>query len=349
MSNPQTPFLVQRTCTRKKENSREECRPLEEYRDLPAYVLLGDPGAGKTESFDREATASGGEYIRARDFATFDPGDELKGKTLFIDGLDEMRADGGDGRTPIDYIRKHLDRLGRPSFRLSCREADWLGESDTNALKRVSPDGEMAALHLDPLSGDDIAEILSHKSQGPDVEAFIRQAREHGLDELLHNPQTLNLLVDAAGGDVWPQSRTQVYAMASDKLVSEINPEHRSANRDSAFPVSDMLSAAGYLCAIQLLSSKAGFSLDQARTDEQHPCWKDLPQHHSVLLAALKTNLFQSDGEELRNPVHRSVAEFLGAKYLATRIESDGLPIGRVLALMAGDDGGIVPDLRGLA
>jgi len=349
LRNPQTPFLVRRTCTRKKEDKREECRPLEEYRDLSAYVLLGDPGAGKSESFGREAIASGGEYVRARDFATFDPGDELKGKTLFIDGLDEIRADGGDGRTPLDHIRKHLDRLGRPSFRLSCREADWLGESDTTALKRVSPDGEIVALHLDPLSGEDVAEILKNKVNVFDVEAFIHQAREHGLDELLHNPQTLNLLVDAVGGDVWPQSRSEVYEMACIKLVSEINPEHRSANRDSAFPVSDLLSAAGYLCAIQLLSSKAGFSLDQARADDQHPCWKDLHQHHNALLATLKTNLFQSDGEELRNPVHRSVAEFLGAKYLASCIESDSLPISRVLALMAGEDGGIVTDLRGLA
>jgi hypothetical protein len=343
------PFLVPRSCTFRLGNAPQENRPLASFRGLSAYVLLGDPGAGKTESFKREATESGGEYIRARDFATFGPGEEYKGKVLFIDGLDEMRASGGDGRTPLDHIRKHLDRLGKPPFRLSCREADWLGASDQEALKQVSPNGKIAALHLDPLNDDDIAEILKHKTKAPDAEAFMRQAREHGLEDLLRNPQTLNLLVDAVGGDVWPRSRMQVYAMACEKLVDEINPEHRYAKRDTFIPADALLDAAGYLCAIQLLSSNAGFALDEATADDQHPCWQILPQQSAPLLAALKTKLFQSDGEELRIPVHRSVAEFLGAHYLASQIEHSGLPISRVLALMAGDDGGIVPDLRGLA
>jgi len=88
------PFLVQRTCTRRSEVTDEHgSYPLESYRNLPAYVLLGDPGAGKTAAFKRQATESGGEYIKARDFATFDPGEEYQGKTLFIDALDEMRID----------------------------------------------------------------------------------------------------------------------------------------------------------------------------------------------------------------------------------------------------------------
>lgn len=342
-------FLVGRTCTHKLVNAEgQESLPLESYRDMPAYVLLGDPGAGKTASFKREAEESGGKYIRARDFATFEPGTEYQGSTLFIDGLDEMRTDGGDGRTPLDHIRKHLERLGRPQFRLSCREADWLGASDSEALKHVSPNGEIIALHLDPLSNIDIAEILKHKSGISNPEAFMHQAQEHGLDELLRNPQTLNLLVEAVGDNAWPKSRSEIYAMACNKLVGEKNPEHRQAKREKAIPTESLLDAAGYMCAIQLLSGIAGYSLDEESSDVQHYCWKDLNERSLPLLAALKTNLFQSDGEELRIPVHRSVAEFLGARYLAAHIESDGLPFGRVLALMTGEDGYIVADLRGL-
>lgn len=350
MSKSDKTFLVARSCTRKIENTGEhEILPLEAYRDLSAYVLLGEPGAGKTESFKREAEASGGGYIRARNFATLEPGAEYQGKTLFIDGLDEMRTDGGDGRTPLDHIRKHLERLGRPRFRLSCREADWLGASDSEALKHVSPDGEIIALHLDPLSDADITEILKHKSEGIDHASFMRQAREHGLDELLRNPQTLNLMVDAVGGNPWPKSRTEIYDLACNKLVAEKNIEHRQAKREKALPSASLIEAAGYLCATQLLSSIAGYALDDDSADEQHRCWKELLEQQYPLLAALKTNLFQSDGEELRICVHRSVAEFLGARYLAERIELGGLPFGRVLALMTGEDGGVVPDLRGLA
>lgn len=350
MSELKKPFLVARSCTRKTEiTGEQESRPLADYRDLPAYVLLGDPGAGKTESFKREAEASGGEYIRARNFATLEPVAAYQGKTLFIDGLDEMRTRGGDGRTPLDHIRKHLERLGRPRFRLSCREADWLGASDSEALKQVSPDGEIIALHLDPLRDADITEILKHKTEGIDSASFMHQAREHGLDELLRNPQTLNLMVDAVGGNPWPKSRTEIYALACNKLVAEKNIEHRQAKRENALPMVSLIEAAGCLCAIQLLSSIAGYALDEESADEQHRCWKELHEQQLPLLAALKTNLFQSDGEELRISVHRSVAEFLGARYLADRIEHHGLPFGRVLALMTGEDGGVVPDLRGLA
>ncbi|WP_292993611.1 hypothetical protein [Nitrosomonas sp.] len=350
MNKEEELFHVQRTCTRRSDNAQERRSfPLESFRDQAAYVLLGDPGLGKTTSFKQEAEESGDKYISARDFATFEPGVEYQGKTLFIDGLDEMRAGGGDSRIPLDDIRKHLARLDRPRFRLSCREADWRGASDSEALKWVSPDSEIIALHLDPLNDNDIAEILRHKPTVSDPAKFMRQAREHQLDELLRNPQILNLLVEAVGGDEWPQSRMQVYEMACRKLIKEENREHRQAKREQPFPEDILLDAVGYLCAIQLLSGVAGFSLDEERVDDQHPSWKELIESNLPLFAALKTNLFQGDGEELRVPTHRSIAEFLGARHLASRIKDDGLPFGRVLALMTGADGGVVTDLRGFA
>lgn len=351
MSNAAKSFIVPRTCAGILHGSQERIsRPLHEYRDQAAYVLLGDPGAGKTKAFEREADESGGEYIKARDFATFDSKEEYRDKTLFIDGLDEMRAGGGDGRTPLDHIRKHLERLGRPRFRLSCREADWLGASDSEALERVSPDGTVVALHLDHLTDDDIVEILRHKATETDPDGFVRKAGEHGLGELLRNPQTLNLLIDAVGGNEWPQSRKDTYEMACRQLLRDRNPEHRQAKRDA--PISDdtLLDAAGYLCAIQLLSGLAGYALDDGATDSQHVGLQGFANPSDLpLTPALKTNLFQGDGEERRIPIHRSVSEYLGARYIADLVDHRDLPFGRVLALMTGHDGGVVADLRGLS
>lgn len=341
-------FLVRRTCTRKSGNAGEQgSHLLESNRDLSAYVLLGDPGAGKTEAFKREAEESCGKYIKARDFAAFEMAAEYRGKTLFIDALDEMRAEGGDGWTAIAQVSKRLEKLGCPRFRLSCREADWLGESDSATLKRIAPD--VIALHLDPLTDSDIVEILRHKTTVPDPAEFVRKANEHRLGELLRNPQILNLLVEAVGGNEWPQSRKDIYEMACRQLVREPSPEHRRAKREKHHSPDALLDAAGYLCAIHLLSGIAGFALDEDARDKQHYYWNELTAHNLPLLAALKTNLFQKDGEEQRLPVHRSVAEYLGARYLAERVEKHGLPLGRVLALITGEDGGMVPDLRGLA
>jgi len=348
LNNAEKPFLVRRTCTQRSNKPDEQgSHPLESYRDKHAYVLLGDPGAGKTASFKREAVESGGIYIRARDFPLLKQETIDQGKPLFIDGLDEMPATNGDRRHPLDRIREHLISMGSPPFRLSCREADWLGESGGEDLKLVSPD--IISLHLDPLNDTDIVEIIRHQPGVPDVDEFIRKAHEHRLDELFRNPQTLNLLVDAVGQNEWPQSRTEIYAMACSKLASEKNREHRQAERERTLPSDALLDAAGYLCSVQLLSGMAGFSLDEESEDAQHPCWKKLKQHGLPLLAALKSNLFQGDGGELRIPAHRSVAEFLGARYLASRIEQHGLPFDRVAALITGEDGGVITDLRGLA
>lgn len=344
-------LLVPRTCTTRDDQSGErKSQPLEDFRVAPAYVLLGDPGAGKTRSFEREAAATNGYYIRARAFAVLDPSPQFAGKTLFIDGLDEMRAAGGDGRTPLYQVRQHLDRLGRPPFRLSCREADWYGDSDSAALLEVAPGGLLAVLHLDLLSDADIALLLAHKFGRTDPADFVRQAERHGLADLLRNPQTLTLLACAVG-ETWPDGRRKTYELACQQLVRELNPERRAVTRANAPTADALIDAAGFLCAVQLLAGIAGFALDDDVADDQHVLWRELSASRAMpLLDALASSLFQRDErEQQRIPVHRSIAEFLGARHLAALIDSEGLPLGRVVALIAGEDGGIVPDLRGLA
>ena len=138
--------------------------PWHAFRSVPAYVLLGDPGAGKTTAFEVECEALGDSAcpISARDFLALDMDrhPEWRDKTLFIDGLDEVRAGTDDVRTPFDAIRNRLDALGRPRFRLSCREADWLGANDRDNLASVTPDGAVTVLRLDPLTNADITTIL---------------------------------------------------------------------------------------------------------------------------------------------------------------------------------------------
>ena len=204
--------IVSRTCTEvpEREEDRQphgerQSRPLKEFRDTPAYVLLGDPGAGKTTAFESERDALGEEKackISARNFLAFDPQNhpEWRGKVLFIDGLDEVRAGSADIRTPFDQVRGKLDALGKPPFRLSCREADWLGENDRKHLESVSPDSAVRVLRLDPLTDADVASILDARPDIGDAGAFIEAARERGVDGLLANPQTLEMLADVVGG-----------------------------------------------------------------------------------------------------------------------------------------------------
>ena len=324
-------------------------RSLEDFRESDAYVLLGAPGAGKTVAFRQEAECGGGHYVTARDFITFDDRPEWQNATLFIDGLDEMRAGATDGRTPLDAVRAKLDRIGRPRFRLSCREADWLGANDREPLRSVSRGGEVKVLRLDPLSEDSIRELLGRHSGIEDADHFIASARERGIAGLLANPQSLLMLAQAVSDGSWAETWMQTFELACKKLVREHNTEHQSAYRSQELPESELLDVAGRLCAVQLLTGRAGYVLlDDGSGSEYLRLQRISDSNQATLRHVLGTRLFESPGENHVVPTHRQIAEFLAGRYLAQLI-GNGLPVGRVLALMTGEDGGVVSGLRGLS
>ncbi len=324
-------------------------RPVEDWKDEAAYVLLGPPGSGKTTIFKHLVERQGGHCVTARDFLTFDDRAEWHDTTLFIDGLDETRTGTTDGRTPFDRIRAKLDRMGRPRFRLSCREADWFGANDKDHLKQVSPSGAVKVLRLDPLSEQDIHQFLRGVLRIDDPEDFVAAAQEKGLHELLVNPQSLKMLAVAVGAaSGWPETRTQAFDMACRTLLAEHNEEHRISSLDPG-AIADLIEASGRLCAVQLLTGAAGYALPGAKSD-QHFLELDRLQgtEREILRRSLESKLFESPTERRIVPVHRQVAEFLAARYLAALVEN-GLPIGRILALITGYDGVVVSELRGLS
>lgn len=341
-------YHVSRTCTFTTDEFKTESKSIEQFRELDAYVLLGNPGAGKTSLFKQEAKTSGGIYLTARDFLTFNRLDEWREKLLFIDGLDETRAGKDDGRTPLDAIRGKLELLGRPRFRLSCREADWLGSNDRNALDASAPSGKIAVLHLDALSTDDIKLILAQDTRVENADNFIQKATQLGLEGLLNNPQTLDMLIEAVQEKgSWPETKLETYQLACRKLALEPNSEHSAPYARQSNTTEQILDAAGFLYAIQLLANASVFSLDND-TSEGKICLNTLQIPTGLSCnQAVKSRLFKAVNENQFEPIHRSVAEFLGARYLANRMKA-GLPLGRILALMTGFDGGVVAALRGL-
>lgn len=340
-------MLVSRTCTFYPVSSSPESQEISHFRESDAYVLLGDPGAGKTTLFEQEAKQSGGLYLSARDFITFDRAEEWQGQTLFIDGLDETRAGKDDARTPLDAIRGKLDQLGRPRFRLSCREADWLGGNDQTALNACAPGGKIIVLHLDALTGDDIRLILEEDKRVDGADGFLQKAKQFSLEGLLYNPQTLDMLIAAVQGNKWPSTKLETYQLACQKMAVEHSDEHKASRKKLSASTEQLLDAAGFLYAIQLLANASAFnesdnasegqvSLNAIKFPENFPCAQ-----------ALKSRLFKWVRENQYAPVHRTIAEFLGARFIAKKI-NEGLPLSRVLALMTGFDGGVVAALRGL-
>ena len=355
--------VVRRTCTELGSDIpggaigllRADGTPLDEFRSTPAYVLLGDPGAGKTTEFDRESTELGDAalMLSAKDFIELDfDSREWRDRILFIDGLDEMRAGKEDSRVPLGEIRNRLDRLKPPGFRIACREADWLGHSDRRSLEAVSPGSRITVLRLDELDDQQITELLLHQHKRADPQEFIDKARQRGVGGLLVNPLTLRLLVDAVkhSGD-WPDSRRKTLEMACRQIATEHNQEHRVATHPP--PLEAVVHAAGWLCALQLLSGIEGYVPPSGVTAHSFVSLIELGEppanlSRSDLEHVLTTKLFRATGDGFV-PLHRHVAEFLAGRCLA-RLIAGGVPARRVVSLMIGrTDDRVVTSLRGLS
>lgn len=347
-------YVAQRTCTTVNEDVPERCSgassvPLGNFAGVSAYVLIGEPGAGKTTAFKRETDKQGGVYVTVRSFLTFDDIPKWHGKTLYLDGLDESRVGTVDGRTSLDRIRTKLDRLGRPPFRLSCRWADWFGSNDRERLKEVSPDGTMTVVRLDPLSKQNIKDILTKKYGVEDADDFIGKARDRRIDELLKNPQNLDMLVRSVSQGKWPESRIETFEESCRMLAREPNEEHRVGNQLSS-NIDRLIAAAGKLCAVQLLTGCAGYTLsDRAVPDDEYPSFDDVAgEDKRYARHALKTRLFVGISEGRLAPVHRQISEFLAARYIS-RLVDHNLPLERVLALIKGFDGELPPAFQNFA
>lgn len=352
MKAPQ-PYIAPRTCTeaeagKSKAEAKLTPQSLEEHSDEGAYVLLAPPGSGKTSEFRRQAKLCDGQFVSARDFIAFEDNSEWHGRTLFIDGLDEVRAGSADGRTSFDGIRKKLLQLGKPRFRLSCREADWFGSNDRQHLETVAPEGKVLVLRLDPLPEEEIKAILRKNHNIDDPDAFVDKARQRSVAALLENPLSLELLVKAVMKNEWPDSRIRTFEMACETLADETNEEHQYAKIRERANTTVLLNAAGQLCAVLLLAGAPGIQLSARSQDDNFIELNELTGTGRALqLESLKTRLFEAPNSEFAIPLHRQVAEYLGACYLAELVEN-GLPVNRILALMSGYDGMVVTELRGL-
>ncbi len=333
------------------EKSEEPTEPkaLADYREASAWILLGEPGSGKSETFRQEAKHCGGEFLTIAEFIENPAAPEWREKVLFLDGLDETRSGTGDQNTLLKVCAK-LKQLGRPRFRIACRAADWYGSLDLSDITRSSPDGHCLTLQLESLSRSDILEILRQNHDIPKPEAFIEKAKAMDLAGLLENPQTLQLLAKAVQGDDWPDSRLETFELACEKLAHEPSRRYRQIKR---FGTAELLDSAGHLFTALLLADKSGISLDSESADTRFPELAEIaefaPSDLALAKASVQSALFRPAGKtDHSQPCHRSIAEFLAARWLGQKIDRQGLPPGRVLKLLQGFDGRTVAGLRGL-
>ncbi|MFD1104178.1 NACHT domain-containing protein [Sphingobium olei] len=311
-------------------------------------VILGDPGLGKSVLAQAIGRQAGFVYVRAASFVRNAQPERLipNGECLVIDGLDEIAsATVGGG---VDAILGQLSKLGYPRFILSSREVDWRGAADR--IKIEDDYGQPAILlHLLAFDRDDAALFLRRNFPSVDAEGVLTHLADRGLEEIYKNPLTLRLIGEVAASDeALPNSRAQLLDRACQLLVQEENPRHHDAEHAHA-EAEKLLLAAGAYAATQLLCDLAGlFNGPAGKIPDGcvHVGSIAALPHAETIDAALHTRLFEAEGGQRFHLLHRVIAEYLGAKWLARCFQS-GVSARRLFSLF-GQGHGVPTSLRGL-
>ena len=314
-------------------------------RDARSVVLLGDPGMGKTTALEyAEAALPGSSRWRVQIFVPSTTFHILAGGTLLLDALDEAVAAGV--ANPLGTVAARLHDLGRPRFWLSCRAVDWVGQGGAALLREEAPFGLVVARLL-PLDDRQIAELArSRNLVGTDLLEAMRGA---GLMPLLRNPWTLNLTFEVAAAGGLPRSQYDLFQRATELLTRE-RRDRPGGNRPGGGRVapSAILDAAGAVCAALLISGTSAVTTGVGNPVVPSVDAFDPIAPSIAVEAARRTRLFAAVGEDAWEPQHRTLAEFLGARFLADCIWRGGLSLRRVLALLCGAAPAPHPSLRGL-
>ena len=181
-------------------NKNSESLTFADILEISNIVLLGEPGAGKTYLFTNANQHENGNYIPARSFIVNADESSYANKPVYIDALDEKRSRSEDPDS-IGEIIKRIREIKPSKVRLSCRAADWLGETDLELFKPYfEANGGYCVVVLEALTEEEIDQILNSKNIDVPRE-FREKASEKGVSTLLTNPQTLIMLADSVKMD----------------------------------------------------------------------------------------------------------------------------------------------------
>jgi hypothetical protein len=345
-----------------------------------AWVLLGEPGIGKTTSLtamrDRAQIKSGGQVIFVN-LLSVESKEDLFRKAeggqsanthgyhgeaieLFLDGLDECTE---RQKLAVDWIQELVTdfrSFGQCRVRISCRTACWPGILQKRLGELCGPFGLWELL---PLRKKDAADIASSKLGENGCTSFLDCIENQRLGAFASRPLTLMMLLGIwrENPDMRAMSRAELFENGLKALCMEQNETFQARGEISARSADELMCIASRVAALTLFCKKpfvllpedeplasvhdATFSEVASLEDCGHgPFQIDQRAYRD----ALDTGLFSSRGARRLGWAHRSFQEYLAARYFAMK----NAPPAQVISLLASPDdskGRLAPQLHGFS
>ena len=315
-------------------------------------IILAQPGMGKTRLLEMLGKMDGCRFVRATSFLRLSDSDSILDLRLAIDGLDEVAALAeGDA---LHNVLKKLSSRGKPNFILSCRSSEWRGVSaNTDIFDDYGK--QPLVLELEPITRDNAFLILSKIHGNSVANDFLNNLDRHKLGSLYSNPLLLELSVAVFRDQnkFSNYSHADIYLRATRVLIQEKNEKHLNS-QSSEISKDALLDAAGAAMAAMVITGKTTLRNTSRNSLEETLSGADLYDfaNQKELQVALRSNLFSADQRNPTNfvPIHRTIAEFLGARWLDRRInqsECSNQTGARLIGLISAE-GCIPASMRGI-
>lgn len=307
---------------------------LSQLADAPYVVLLGAPGMGKTVALEQFAARTDETFVSAFRFRR----KHLSGSTtVFIDALDEVP------QQKALEIAQSLEDQPNLRWRVSCRAQNWNegGKlSQAFGVGLAAHDLEPVVAQLQPLSDADVIAVLSALGC-QDPAALLSTLHALRSTPFVLSPLGLQFLMSVQSEHLPSLTRFTLYESGVRHFATEHNPLKAEDQQGSNLSPGVALDYAGRVFLMLLLSGKHGLQRASPAADTMLSV-HDIGLAQADLARVLDTGLFLKKGGDFL-PFHRSIQEFLAARYLARLVTGAvgeaRLHIERAVALLVSTDG----------